>query len=117
MFVLVFKSGSLVALLFLGSVSFTGDPAQAEERVIMILQTAYFPNRTAFEPGDTVRFVNVSGQAHRVSSSGGIWTTETIEHGEEITMKVDAEMAGRFHGKSQRLIEGRLDLARAPLTR
>lgn len=83
----------------------------------MILRTAYFPNRTTFEPGDTVRFVNVSGQAHRVSSSGGIWTTETIEHGEEITLEVDAAMAGRFHGKSRRLIEGRLDLARTPLAR
>ncbi|WP_299777927.1 hypothetical protein [uncultured Roseobacter sp.] len=104
-------------MLLLGPIPFTGDPAHAEERVIMILQTAYFPSRTAFEPGDTLRFVNVSGQAHTVSSSEGIWTTGAIEHGDEITLKVDASMAGRFHGKSQRLIEGRLDLARTPLTR
>ncbi len=111
----MFKSVSLVALVFLGSVPFTGARALAEERVIMILQTTYFPNRTAFTPGDTLRFVNVSGRAHRVSSSGGGWTTGTIAHGEEVTLEIDATMAGRFHGKSQRLIEGRLDLARRSL--
>ena len=111
---MLLKSVSLVALLILGSVPFTADPVRAEEHVVMILQSAYFPGRLDVEPGDTVRFVNASGRVHTVSSSEGIWTTGPIPIDAEVTLNFEAAMAGRFHGWAQGLIEGRLDILRRP---
>ncbi|MBW4710378.1 cupredoxin domain-containing protein [Roseobacter sp. YSTF-M11] len=111
----MFKPAYLVFLVFFGSVSLTAD-ASAEEHIVIILESAYFPERIDVQVGDTVRFVNESGRAHAVSSSEGLWTTDIIAARAETTVNFAPEMAGRFHGWADRLIEGRLDLTRAPLT-
>ncbi|MGC3939245.1 cupredoxin domain-containing protein [Roseobacter sp. EG26] len=109
------KPAYLVSVLFFGSVSFTADTALSEEHIVIILASAYFPEHIDVQVGDTVRFINESGQAHAVSGSEGLWTTDTIAARAEATVHFQPEMAGRFHGWSDRLIEGRLDLTRAPL--
>lgn len=97
-------------MLSLGLIPFTADPARAEDHVIIILQSAYFPNLMNVQSGDTVRFINASGRPHAVSSSEGIWTTDPIAMGAEVTLEFDAAMAGRFHGWTTALIDGRFDL-------
>ncbi|WP_299504097.1 hypothetical protein [uncultured Roseobacter sp.] len=112
---MLLKSALPVALLLFGSVSFTADQVRADEHIVMILQSAYFPDLISVEMGDTVRFVNASGSTHTVGSSEGIWSTDMIADGAEVTLEIRQAMAGRFHGWTNSLIEGRLDLIRAPL--
>lgn len=112
---MLLKSALPVALLLFGSVSFTAVQVRADEHIVMILQSAYFPDLISVEMGDTVRFVNASGSKHTVGSSEGIWSTDMIADGAEVTLEIRQAMVGRFHGWTNSLIEGRLDLIRAPL--
>jgi plastocyanin len=111
---LLLKHASKVALLTLGSVPFITGSARAEENVVMILGSAYFPQKTAVTSGDTVRFVNVSGTTHVVTSKAGLWTTGPIEDGEEIVIRISPDMTGEFAGHARQEIEGQFDFVRAP---
>ncbi|MGZ2256862.1 cupredoxin domain-containing protein [Roseobacter sp. A03A-229] len=102
-------------MLILGLIPFTADDLAAEEHVIIILQSAYFPDRVDIASGDIVRFVNASGRPHGVSSSEALWTSAPIAAGGEMALQIDADMVGRFHGWTTGLIQGRLDLRRVPV--
>jgi plastocyanin len=108
------KHASKVVLLTFVSVPFITGTARAEEHTVMILGTAYFPQKTAVASGDTVRFVNVSGTEHVVTSKAGLWTTGPIGEGEEIVVPISSEMTGGFSGQARQEIEGRFDFVRAP---
>lgn len=105
-----------VFLFCSGSVSFSASAAWADEYIVIILGSAYFPQKTAVEMGDVVRFVNVSGQEHTVIHSDGAWMTLPIEDGEELLVQIEKGMTGAFYGQAKELITGRLDLLRRPLT-
>jgi plastocyanin len=111
---LLLKSLSLFTMLLLGSVSVNADTARAEERVVIILSSAYFPRVTAVEDGDTIRFVNMSGTTHTVTSSAGLWTTGPIDEGDEHALVMTPEMTGKYFGLAEKLIEGQFDFVRAP---
>jgi plastocyanin len=101
-------------LLTFVSVSFITGSARAEEHIVMILGSAYFPRTTAVASGDTVRFVNVSGTTHVVTSKANLWTTGPIGEGEEIIIAMTPEMTGGFSGQAEKEIEGQFDFVRAP---
>ena len=113
---MLLKSVSLVALFILGSVPFSATAAWAEEHIVIILGSAYFPQKTAVEEGDVVRFVNVSGKKHTVIHSDGAWATYEMADGEELLVTIEPGMTGPFHGESKQLISGRFDLAGDPVT-
>ena len=106
-----------MSLLCLGLLSFHPRPALADEHIIFILASAYFPQETAVAEGDRVRFINASGQDHTVAHAGGAWVTVTMADGDELIVAIEKGMTGQFYGEASKQITGQLDLLRAPLTR
>lgn len=113
---MLLKSVSIVALLSLGSVSFSAAAAWAEDHIIIILGSAYFPQKTAVSEGDVVRFVNVSGFDHTILQTGGTWATLEIADGEELLLTIEQGMTGPFHGQAKTLITGQFEKLRQPIT-
>jgi plastocyanin len=109
---LLLKSVSLVVLLTLGSVPFSATAAWAEEHIIIILGSAYFPQHTIVEDGDIVRFVNVSGRNHQVTHAEEKWITHEMSDGDELLVEIEPDMVGSFYGMAKQLIVGRMDLMR-----
>jgi len=109
---LLLKSVKIVALLSLGLVPFSAATAWAEEHIVIILGSAYFPQHTVVAEGDVVRFVNVSGRDHTVINSEGKWATLKMADGEELLVEIEPDMTGPFHGKAKTKISGRLDMLR-----
>lgn len=88
----------------------------ADEHVVIILGSAYFPEKTLVEQGDIVRFVNVSGRNHTVVHADGKWATHPMAEGEELLVAIEPDMAGTFFGHAKTIITGRFDLIRDPVT-
>ncbi len=113
---MLLKSVKIVAFVLCGSVSFSADRAQADEHVIIILDSAYFPYRTAIAEGDTIRFVNVSGATLSVTHVDGLWTTPPMKEGQEMIVNIDPEMVGKYFGWTTRRITGELEYASRMVT-
>jgi plastocyanin len=111
---LLLKPASLVFAFLLGTAPFNTVEAQPKEHIVIILGSAYFPQKTSVEAGDTVRFVNVSGNVHSVTSAAGFWTTGPMDEDEEHIILIRPEMTGQFRGWAKRMIVGQLDLIRTP---
>jgi len=105
------KTVLLVALLSLGLVPTSTAAVAAEEHTVIILETAYFPQRITVKQGDVVRFVNESGRAHTLYHAQGNWTTRPFAQGEELLVTISPDIAGAFYGMSDLKITGRIDLA------
>ena len=84
----------------------------ADEHIVIILETAYFPQKTTVEQGDVVRFVNESGRDHTLYHAQGNWTTRPLADGEELLVMITPEIPGTFYGMGDLKITGQLDLAR-----
>ena len=120
---MLLKSVLLVVLLSLGSVPLSAataaaeeQVAQAEEHIVIILGSAYFPQKTTVAEGDVVRFVNVSGRDHTVIQKEGAWATWPMADGEELLVTIEPGMTGEFHGMAKRQINGRFDLVESSYT-
>lgn len=109
---MLLKTASLVFAILLGTAPFNAAQAQPKEHIVIILGSTYFPQKTSVETGDTVRFVNVSGNVHSVTSAAGLWTTGPMDEGEEHIILIKPEMTGKFRGWAKRMIVGQLDLIR-----
>ena len=100
-----------VALLTLGLVP-TGTAAVAsDEHIVIILETAFFPQKTTIKQGDVVRFVNESGRDHTLYHAQGNWTTRPLAQGEELLVTITPDIAGAFYGMSDLKITGQLEFA------
>jgi plastocyanin len=97
-------------LLTLGLVSPGTAAVSADEHVVIILEAAYFPQKTTVRTGDAVRFVNESGREHTIFHASGKWATRPIADGEELLVTIEPDMAGGFYGTSGKEIAGELDL-------
>ncbi|WP_415921623.1 hypothetical protein [Tateyamaria sp. SN6-1] len=71
--------------------------ANAAEHQILILPDTYFPETTYLDPGDTIRFINVSGDEHTIIAANEAWTIGPLNAEEEFTMVVDSEIERTFH--------------------
>lgn len=107
---LVFKSVLLVVLLSLGMVPQAAPADASEEHVVIILDSAFFPQKTALKHGDVVRFVNESAYRSTIFHANGGWATHPIAAGEELLVTIGPGMAGAFYGTAQQRIVGVLEL-------
>lgn len=110
LYVLLPKRVLRVLLLGLGLVPPAAVSWAAEEHVVIVLETAYFPEKLTVEQGDTVRFVNESGRKHAIYHKEGNWVTHPFASGEELLVTIEPEMAGSFYGMSSVKITGQLAL-------
>ncbi len=108
-----FKTGAIATVL--GVATLAGSVAHAEEHIVMVLGSSYFPAIAYVDPGDTVRFVNASETLHIVSGSDGDWTTGIMQSYEEVVIPVVADMTLTYFGDEARTIEGKLDFGNAPI--
>lgn len=71
--------------------------ANAAEHQILVLPDTYFPETTYLAPGDTVKFINVSGDQHTIIAANEAWTIGPLQVDEEYTMVVGSEIERTFH--------------------
>ncbi len=70
-------------------------PAMAEEHVVILTGFSYFPAITYAQPGDTVRFVNQSGDEETVVGRDVGWVIGPLQDQEEgmLTVNEETELA------------------------
>ncbi len=85
------------ALSVLTSVLTVATAGTNAEHTILVLPDTYFPETTYLNPGDTVRFINVSGDEHTIVAANEEWTIGPLQIEEEYTMVVDSEIERTFH--------------------
>lgn len=66
-------------------------PAVAEEHVVILTGFSYFPSVTYAQPGDTVRFVNQSGDEETVVGRDVGWVVGPLQDQDEGTLVVNEE--------------------------
>ncbi|MEL6563623.1 MAG: hypothetical protein AAF822_14725 [Pseudomonadota bacterium] len=71
--------------------------AIAAEHDILILPDTYFPETTYLEPGDTVKFINVSEDEHTIIAANEAWTIGPLAPNGEYLLSVDSEIERTFH--------------------
>ena len=71
--------------------------AYAAEHDILILPDTYFPETTYLDPGDSVKFINLSADQHTIIAANDAWTIGPIEPDGEYTLIVDHEIERTFH--------------------
>ena len=74
-----------------------GTAAAAAEHNILILPDTYFPETTYLDPGDTVKFINLSEDQHTIVAANEAWEIGPIEPNGEHTLTVDSEIERTFH--------------------
>lgn len=71
--------------------------ATAAEHDILILPDTYFPETTYLDPGDTVKFINMSEDSHTIIAANESWTIGPLEPEGDYTLVVDSEIERTFH--------------------
>lgn len=66
-------------------------PVAAEEHTVILTGFSYFPAITYAEPGDTIRFVNQSGESETVVGRNSGWLIGPLADSEEATIIVTEE--------------------------
>lgn len=82
------KNLHIAGALVLGMTS----AAQAEEHLVVLTGFAYFPGVIYAHPGDTVRFINESGQEQTVVGKDADWVIGPLGDNEEASIKINAGM-------------------------
>jgi plastocyanin len=83
-----------------GTVAFgivAASAAQAEEHAVVVTGFSYFPAVVYAEPGDTIRFINESGEEQTVVGKDAGWTVGPLADMEEGTLTVDQETELAFY--------------------
>lgn len=106
-------AGAMLAAMSIGTI------AQAVEHTVLILPDAYFPRITYMAPGDTVRFVNETGETHEIIAKNGDWTLEIDAEGEEI-MVINTGVQKTFYdaaseSEGEYLVEGKMSFSPPPI--
>ena len=70
--------------------------AQAEEHIVVVTGFSYFPAISYVASGDTVRFVNESGEEQTVVGADVGWVVGPLQDQEEGTLTVTEETELRF---------------------
>ena len=83
--------GTAVSMLSLATA------ASAAEHDILILPDTYFPEPTYLNPGDTVKFINMSGDEHTIIAANETWTIGPLGIDQNYTLVVDSEIERTVH--------------------
>lgn len=75
--------------------------AQAEEHAVVVTGFSYFPAVVYAQPGDTIRFVNESGEEQTVVGKDAGWVIGPLQNLEEGTLMVDQETELAFYSAYQ----------------
>lgn len=86
------RKTTLAALVMLTSAT----AAAAEEHVILYLGQAFFPSVTHIQPGDTIRFVNSSGQATQIAGENSDWSVGPLSPNQEQVIPVASGMSETY---------------------
>ena len=70
--------------------------AHAEEHMIVLTGFSYFPAVTYVAPGDTVVFINESGEEQTVVGKDAGWTVGPLNNEEQGSLEVTAETELKF---------------------
>ncbi len=75
----------------------TVNAANAEEHFIVVTGFSYFPAVTYAQPGDTIRFVNESGEEQTVVGKDAGWVVGPLQNLEQGELTVDQETELSFY--------------------
>lgn len=75
--------------------------AHAEEHLVVLTGFTYFPAVVYVDPGDTIRFINSSGEDQVVVGKDAGWTIGPLANNEEGTLEVTAETELKFFAAYQ----------------
>ena len=108
------------SILAVTAALFATHTAAATEHTVLILPDAYFPQITYVSSGDTVRFINMSGQEHDVIAEGEAWTIVGIQDTSEAVISVTSDMEATFYNKNSSnqgvyQVQGEFSFDAAPL--
>lgn len=99
---MVMKKSALALACAMGLAS----QAHAAEHTIVLTGFSYFPAVTYVSPGDTVIFVNSSGEEQTVVGKDAGWTVGPLQNDEEGALSVTQETELRFYAAHQEDVEG-----------
>jgi len=103
--------------LTLAAIGALSTSAAAEEQLIMITDDGFFPMKTYFDPGDTVRFINTTTSDREIHAKKALnrWTTGVLEPGEEYVLVVSTGMQLQFRENFSGSTVGDFSFDNAPL--
>lgn len=79
--------------------------AQAEEHSVVVTGFSYFPAVVYAQPGDTIRFVNESGEEQTVVGKDAGWTVGPLQDLEEGLLTVDQETELAFYSAYEEFVD------------
>lgn len=88
------------SILTVTAALFATHTAAATEHTVLILPDAYFPQITYVSSGDSVRFVNMSGQEQDVIAEDEAWAIEDIQDTSDAVISITSDMAATFYNKN-----------------
>lgn len=78
--------------------AFGAQSAAAEEHVVIITGSSFFPQVTYVDPSDTVRFVNESSTTQSINGQDGNWEVLNIPNGGAATLTIVEGMKNQYTG-------------------
>ena len=76
----------------------TTGSASAEQYRVLMMEHAFFPDVSFVQPGDSIIFVNMSGETRDIVASDDSWTIEAMANGAEVTLELVEGMPSAFTG-------------------
>lgn len=80
----------------LAAAALTATATHAEEHEVLILGSGFFPGVVYADPGDTIRFVNVSDDQQYLIGDGDRWAIGPISNDGEQVLNVIPGLLNRF---------------------
>lgn len=79
--------------------------AQAEEHAVVLTGFSYFPAVVYAQPGDTIRFINESGEEQTVVGKDAGWVVGPLQDLQEGMLTVDQETELAFYAAYQEFVD------------
>ena len=104
------KYGAVATLALLGM----SQSALAAQHTVLIMGDGYFPETTYAQPGDTVRFVNMTEVTHTAVANDQSWTTGPLGEEQEFILAANAGLKGAFKNADNASFIGAIRFGTAP---
>ncbi|UWR23221.1 hypothetical protein [Sulfitobacter sp. S190] len=112
-----FRAGAAVLAAATTLIASSSMAREAQTHNILVFGTAYFPDITFVQPGDTLTFINEADVPHTVATGEEGWTTGEIPVAGAVSVLVEEDMQTTFSGvgEEEALLEGALDFNPPPV--